>query len=126
MTFKIRSILFCDDVRKEVTGKYIIIGVYTADVTVNQYPVDFLLSLWVELEFEELGSYEIDMRIISPSGNPPVEVNFTANINHGRISSVAIRALPIRLERDGEIEVVVKNSSGIWLVEKTIEVRRQT
>jgi hypothetical protein len=44
----IDSILICDDIRKEVSGKDILVGVYSGDIIVHSVPFTLVLAVWFE------------------------------------------------------------------------------
>jgi Family of unknown function (DUF6941) len=48
--YKVRSVIFCDDVRQEVTGKEILIGVYNYIILYPQFPA-FVPRLIVKIYF---------------------------------------------------------------------------
>jgi hypothetical protein len=59
-----KYILVCDEVRQENTGKFLIIGLYTPDMTVPQLP--FLLphlTFFVALETDRPGNYGFRLQL---------------------------------------------------------------
>lgn len=49
----VKYAIICDDIRKEDTGKLILIGVYSRDIRVAAFPATLVLSLCVGIESDE-------------------------------------------------------------------------
>jgi hypothetical protein len=59
----ISAVLFCDDARKEITGKDIIIGVYPSDMVAAEFPAFIRISVWFRFLPAKLGKNRISVRI---------------------------------------------------------------
>jgi hypothetical protein len=112
MTIEFSTVLFCDDIRKEASGKDIVIGVYGGPVNVHAYPTPFALSLFIEIVPTEAGQFPINLRISSPSGNPPVTIDANTLIQKVEPATVSIVGIPLQLERDGLITVEAAVGGG--------------
>lgn len=111
MSIKFTGVLLCDDVRKEMSGKEILIGVYSGDVVVQSYPTTLFASVWAEFEVEGDAPKQIEFSIQSPSGNPPVTAELTLIQEAGPpqpVGAVAAGRFPLRIENDGFIEIRAK------------------
>lgn len=126
MSAKITSIIICDDVRREINNKEILIGVYSGSITVPSYPATLRLALWIEMETEQKELNHWAIKIETPSGNPPIEVEFDAETSDPGTSSLTMGGLPIRLEHDGEVVVSAKLNDGAFFVVKRKPVQRLT
>lgn len=127
MRTKVSSVILCDDVRKEISNKDILIGVFGGTMVVPSYPAAIRTAIWMELEPQEPGTRHLDIKIETPSGNPPIEIGFDLDVSeHGttETTSFMVGGLPISLERDGEIVVSVKEDDGLWMVVKRKKVSR--
>jgi hypothetical protein len=73
MSFKeqVRSVLICDDVRKEASGKDIAIGIYNGLILFNEFPGS-LPTFAIRIEFvPQRTDYEsLNLGITSPNGEP--------------------------------------------------------
>jgi hypothetical protein len=59
-----RHVIMCDDVRQENSGKFILIGMYTPDMNVPQFPfVVPSLAFFAWLESDRIGSFPFRMRL---------------------------------------------------------------
>lgn len=79
--WKVRSVLICDDIRTETTGKEILIGVYRGAVVVPTAPIS-LPSLALRIEFGVTGvsereDFETSIRFLSPD---KVEIFFASGM----------------------------------------------
>lgn len=125
MLSKITSVIICDDVRREMSGKDILIGVYSGTINVPAYPANFPAAFWFEIEPTQLGSLPIEIKIEPPSGNPPFQVSVSLDVHEIDTSVFVMGGVPITVERDGEIIVSAKIGSEPWSVVKRKKVRRQ-
>lgn len=112
MRAEVVSVILCDDVRKEITGKDILIGVYTGTMNVPTYPATFPAALWVEIEPDGVGQIPGRVKIETPSGNPPIEFGFELEIVEQDTAIFVMGGLPLTVERDGEIVVSIKMGDG--------------
>ncbi|TIP70339.1 MAG: hypothetical protein E5X53_28280 [Mesorhizobium sp.] len=118
------AVILCDDVRKEITGKDILIGVYSGTINVPAYPVVVPASLWIELEPDAAGTILFRVRMESPSGNPPVEINTNIEVIEKSTAVFVVTGVPLSLERDGEIVVSVAVGSEPMRTVKRKKVQR--
>ncbi|CCM74365.1 DUF6941 family protein [Rhizobium mesoamericanum] len=59
---KVHNLTVCDQVRQEVNGKFILIGVYTNGIVLTQMPGQFVLGVWLLLESDRLGHINFKFR----------------------------------------------------------------
>lgn len=123
MSARIVSLIVCDDVRKEINGKDLLIGVYSGDVVVASYPAVIQAALWIEVE-AETGAYDAECEIDLPSANPPIRFGFHADVVESGTVVIAIGGLPFHFERDGELVVRWRLGAGDWEVAKRKRVLR--
>jgi hypothetical protein len=74
--YKIRSVIICDDIRREDNGKEICIGVYAGIIITSRFPA-VLAKLSVRMEFEDLpaGVHSVDIEVVDPRGNKVFSVS---------------------------------------------------
>ena len=65
--FPICNVLFCDDIRREETGKLIVIGVYTGGIS-TVFPSTSPLSYLVQVSGLDIGHHSLDFVIEAPGG----------------------------------------------------------
>lgn len=62
---KFKSALLCEQVRREDNGKLFFVGVYQENVLAYKFPLNYMLSFWVEAETTEKNNqleFEISVR----------------------------------------------------------------
>lgn len=82
MSTKPRYVLICDEVRKEETGKFILIGVYTPDIHVPKVPATLQsLTFFVCIDMPNPGEKKFAVELRPPSGKAIATGNggFVAN-----------------------------------------------
>jgi hypothetical protein len=112
----IETVLLCDDVRKEITGKDIVIGVYGEDATVAAFPVTLAFSLYMRVRFPGEGPFLTEFRVIGPSGQPltpTVKVPMRAR-EGGGMATVQIGQIPIQVQSAGQVQFQWRPPEGEW------------
>lgn len=126
MPNRISSVVICDEIRQEITGKEILIGVYSGGINVSAYPAMLRVGLWLEFSQDDAGTTKWEIKIESPSGNPPGTIGFEMDYL-GPVpssSSFVVNGILLALERDGEIVISSKKDDGDWEVIKRKSVVR--
>lgn len=77
---EIVTVLICDDVRKEVTNKDILIGVYTADIVIPVFPAWINLAVWMEAIPKQTGDHKMVFRL-GTSNRPRAELHMLLRVN---------------------------------------------
>src|SRR5215472_4088319 len=64
-------VVFCDDIRREVTGKEILIGVYSGNLMVPRFPAAIVLATWVPFERvgNDVGKIPVEFRMLNATEN---------------------------------------------------------
>ncbi len=103
MGIKFTSVIFCDDIRREITNKDILIGVYAGDIIVPVFPVPISAAFWLEVLPEELGQFELQMRIILKDKAPPIEMKIGLNVSALGPFGLSLPTLQILVETETEL-----------------------
>lgn len=106
--------VMCDDIRQETNGKLILIGVYTNDVLVLQYPVNLELAFWLMLKFENVGEYKLKLMLCSNDDVVIAEVGVTASVRDAskEVSFITPR-FPAVFMSDADIYLKVQTDDGV-------------
>jgi hypothetical protein len=80
----VRSVIACDDVRVETTGKSIFIGIYDADIAVAAFPIQLNLCFVIIANVKRAENIRLQTRIVGPSGDPLAksEISFDVLQDH--------------------------------------------
>jgi hypothetical protein len=125
MRADIVSVIICDDVRKEQSGKDILIGVFSGGIVLPAYPSHLRLAFWIEIQPEAVGEIHCQIKVETPSGNPPIEAEFDLGVTEVDTAVIVMGGVPLAFERDGEIVVSAKMGSAEWRVVKRKRVFRR-
>jgi hypothetical protein len=66
--FTALAALVCDDVRKEISGKEILIGVFADNVFVGGIPANLIVALYIRALFARSEVSNFKFRVLGPSG----------------------------------------------------------
>lgn len=91
MAFNIPFALLCDDVRQEVNGKFIAVGIYSS-IIIDEYPTTVRFWLLIKIIADETGFHEIRFRIKIGG-----EVSYEWSIEM-EVTAVGENLLPILLQ----------------------------
>lgn len=88
----IGNVLVCDDIRREINGKLILIGIYSDSIVVGAFPAALKLRYYVEYLLKEGAQAEVHFRI-SANGISPI-ASIDASIEVEGAATVAALDLP--------------------------------
>src|SRR6266487_6631936 len=117
-----RSIVMCDEIRTETTGKDILIGVYSGDILVSSFPAVIAVAFWVELENsdEDIGVRKYELRVGVANGQP-VHFNVMADIRAAGTSVLRIPTIHIPVPAETVISLELLDGEN-WQVLKSKKV----
>jgi uncharacterized protein DUF6941 len=116
------SIVVCDEIRTEITGKDILIGVFSGEILVTSFPTVIGVAFWCEVENsdEDIGIKEYELRIGVEDGQAlPFKV--TADI---RAPGTSVLKIPtVRIPVPGPTVVSLEFlDGGHWRVLKSKKI----
>jgi hypothetical protein len=102
---KITSCIICEDVRQEISKKFMLIGVYSGDILTKRIPSQVPLTFYLELTSDELGEREFFVRLSGP-GKDSADIRVNLNVRVAN-KSTAVRGprLTVKLETEGNFKV---------------------
>jgi hypothetical protein len=107
--FQCNAVLICDDVRKEISNKEILIGVYSGNIHVPTLPAALLLSFWLEMTSKRKGPFEMTLRIQLPNPDQKFEYRINGEVPEAKVPfSVFTPQGSFVIEREGEIKIFGK------------------
>ena len=124
MSIKIISVIVCDDIRKEISNKDILIGVYSGSIVFQAFPSTIPLSLWIEVEPDQLGPADIELRIVAPSGNPETIAKLHMEVGAIETTGLSLQGIPLQFEREGDLKIAFRQAGEDWRTIKTKKVIR--
>src|ERR1044071_3093409 len=64
---RIVNCVVCDEIRQEITNKFILIGVYVKDIVVPEFPTHTAISIWLQYRPDRIGDHDIFVRVNGPT-----------------------------------------------------------
>lgn len=109
--FNVNAVIVCDDVRREVSQKDILIGVYGSAIVVYSLPTQINLAFWIELEVRKNGLFEIFLKLEFQNSAQSIEFKLGMNIEDSSQSqAVFTPQMSCRIEREGQLRLLAKSS----------------
>jgi hypothetical protein len=113
--FHVVHCVLCDDVRIEVGGKEILIGVYPVGIQTPFMPWFMVVSTWLRVIWSGDGEAQVEIRINNPKGIESGIVKGSArSIWRGFVSSLTFSGLAFQVEMEGIYAVEIKLNGGAW------------
>jgi hypothetical protein len=104
--------VFCDDIRQEVTGKFILVGVYGDELNMNTGPGTLPISIWLQLFGVEPGDHKARISFRKHVGKQSTEIA-SADVDMNVLKSnsriaISLPMIPIHIDSDCTLAVLVK------------------
>jgi hypothetical protein len=122
--------LLCDDVRREITGKDIIIGVYGEELTTPTFPAGLVFCLFMRARFPAPETrYTVEFRVIGPSDQPltpPARSMLISPPEDGPpTSTVSLGGIPLQIQSPGLVRFQWRPTIGSeWITLAKIEIKQ--
>jgi hypothetical protein len=102
MALTYKYTLLCDDIRQEINGKYLILGLYTPDVVVPAVPTVLpSLSFLVVVESDVAGQFEFEVALKAGANRIAAAGGGVQLLNPG-VAVLPFKFGPIQLQVAGE------------------------
>ncbi|WP_414826693.1 DUF6941 family protein [Altererythrobacter sp. Root672] len=119
---KVSNVILCDDIRTENNNKLILIGVYTADVLTQNFPVNMKLATYFTVEGAPIGQHEFEVRLISTGSTSGI--SGTVEVGNPNDPIIVITPpVPVVFQKAGKLKVDFRIAESGWLKVMTKEVR---
>ncbi len=125
-SINIDNAIACDDIRQEVNGKFILIGVYSGDVILPFIPVTLPISFWMMAHPSKEGNYHIQFRLTLPGESPTqTKGEMIVQVKEESTTAVALPLPPIFLQigAPGQITLDYREGDGPWKTVCTLEAK---
>lgn len=102
--------IFCDDIRQEINGKQILIGVYTGDLVPGApFPHAISLAVWLRIRGLTPGDHPFEVKLVDPQGVEAlaIEDKFKVGPPEPEVALLAFTGVPVRLEQVGKVRVLL-------------------
>jgi hypothetical protein len=107
--FTVNAVVICDEVRKEITNKDILIGVYGGAIVPSSFPIQIPIAVWMEFTPERAGTLEMDFRIVLPGNPTELRMSFVLDVQDPRDpATLYTPQVQCLVHEAGEVRVFVK------------------
>jgi hypothetical protein len=121
---EIRSAVICEQIRKEVNGKDILIGVYSADLIVASFPAIVPLSFWLMLFADRPGPLALEFRILGVDGAAIAGFDASGDITAKGFGTLSAPILPVPLSGPGSLKFEWRRKAAdVWQGFSELEVK---
>ena len=122
---RIHNAIICDQVRKEDTGKHLLLGVYPVDVLVRDFPATIALVLWMQLYVDRNGEYEVEFRTQNDKKSIS-RTKATMNVkNHLHPVTIALPSAPIEIDGECTLSFQIREKNKRWKTVKEVPVKKR-
>jgi hypothetical protein len=119
------GVVFCEDIRREITEKLFFIGVYTGDIVMQTFPGSIQLAVWTEIRNLTAGQHLIELRFgIEKKGWLGAQVHLEAAVEGP--ASFVVPPMQVLVDEDTEFVLQVKNGDEFETIRKKRIIRGQT
>jgi hypothetical protein len=126
---KILTSIVADDIRREISGKEIIIGAYLAKMIVPNVGENagLVIAISIIVEAREVGSHNIYLRVLGPAQESSTEIMATINVEETfvahQINAISLSGIPVPLQSEGFLRVQVRQTqSEAWETVRVVQV----
>jgi hypothetical protein len=119
--------LVCDDVRNELSGKEILIGVFADNVYVGLLPANLVASLYLRVRFARAATSNIKFRVLAPGGiqvTPEAPIALSAPTDLETIVSIVIRGIVFQAQAEGRYEFQWQPPEQDWETVTSLHIRK--
>jgi uncharacterized protein DUF6941 len=111
---QVKSVVVCDDIRTEKSGKHILIGVYN-DIGVLKFPTQLVLAFWVQF-FCRDGASKIPctLRLRGDHDEEFFKFEFTLEAPKTGLASIGFGGIPVALQILGTLHLQFREEEGEW------------
>ena len=122
---RIINAIICDQVRKEDTGKHLLLGVYPIDILVSDFPVAITLVLWMQLYLDTNGEFDVEFRIQKDKKTISRTNAIISVKDHLHPATIALP--PALIEVDGEctLSFQIREKNKRWKTAKELPVKKR-
>lgn len=110
---EIGAVIVCDDVRREQTGKDILIGVYSGSIVITTFPFQLPLALWIEFLPNETGAQELFFRV-TYKGSPFGTMKISLGVEVIDSVGIPIAGLVAVGDSEGDLLIEYSKDGSTW------------
>ena len=128
MAIKNTNTLVCDEVRMEMTGKFIVIGLYTGPIGVPQIPLQMHLTFMHFLQADRPGRFTVKLRVEHlETGRRLIEGQGGIQVGIPGLTVIAPFKVPLQIDREGDYNFIleIEGEQDPVITPFSVTIRRQ-
>ena len=128
---KTTTTLLADAIRREDSGKAIIIGVYGDNVALKRFPSNLVMAMWIEIEVSKIDpseEFDLELRVVvsDMDGTQKHEAaqafailfdqsGELATASDSRFkTTLMVNGVPVTITEEGSLDVSIRQKGGRW------------
>jgi len=111
---KVERAILCDDIRQEMNGKYIFIGVYSGDVLVPHFPMTMAFSAYVDFIPAKFGEQNIHIRLVGADGPMSGLEGKIGIVDGAKTVGMATPPLPVLIAKPSDVILEISFDNRKW------------
>jgi hypothetical protein len=108
------AVIFCDDVRREITNKDILIGVYGTEIVVVGFPHTVTLAIYLEYFPRRTGDEEFFLKLEAPGRGSSGILTIRFRVEHEGPVPIVIPGVQITFVEPGELSLDASADQAVW------------
>jgi hypothetical protein len=117
-----KNVVICEDVRQEVRGKHILLGVTGPNLKVPAFPSVIGVALWISGTAKDKGPFEAHFQALDPDGSIAVEGKLVGEVAKPGPSTVVIGPMPLNVTKAGDFRFQWKFGKEKWTTIETLRI----
>lgn len=111
LPFKADYAVVCDHIRREDTGKLILIGVYGSSVLVSRVPITLSFALAIRMTPKEVGHKDVEFRATC-DGEEVAKGEVAVTFEDTDVGFVGLPAVPVTIIREGKLRFEMREKNA--------------
>jgi hypothetical protein len=100
---KVESVVFCENFRAELNGKYTLLGASANHLTINEVPVHVAVALFIVGTPDGAGDFKARVRVKDRNEKDLIKGEFGGTFRNAETTSMPFGPILLPIEKDGPI-----------------------
>jgi hypothetical protein len=121
---KIKNVIFCENVRAELSGKYTLLGASAPELTVlnSAIPATISGAVFVTGIPQQSGQFSVEIRITDPDKIKILDGKLEGNFSGAGMTSLAVGPVPVTINKGGLYTFEWSFDGKKWTTLETVNI----
>jgi hypothetical protein len=121
----ITSVILCEEVRREITTKDILLGVFPGDIASQGFPAQIPVAFWFSFKPSASGNMEFELRLLDQTNAALIELKSEILVGDN-LGPAAFFTPPLRLQvvKPSKFRLQMRQGGAGWKTIKTFGVEK--